>query len=120
MNIKETIKQLINDALANCAQSGLLSHTQPPPFVVETPKMKDHGDYATNVAMLLAPLEKKPPRKIAQDILEHIPKNDDIIEKLEITGPGFINFFISRPCWLKAFQDISLQGSDYVNLSLTH
>jgi arginyl-tRNA synthetase len=113
MNIKETIKQLINDALANCAQSGLLSHSQPPPFVVETPKMQDHGDYATNVAMLLAPQEKKAPRKIAQDILEHIPKNDDIIEKLEIAGPGFINFFVTRPCWLKAFKEISLQGNSY-------
>ena len=82
MNIKVTIKQLIEDALTHCAQSGLLSHTQAPPFVVETPKMKDHGDYATNVAMLLAPQEKKSPRKIAQDIIAHIPHNDDILEKV--------------------------------------
>ena len=113
MNIKETIRQLIEEALDNCAQSGLFSEKQFPPFVIETPKMKDHGDYATNVAMLLAPLEKKPPRKIALAIIEHIPKKDDVLEKLEIAGPGFINFFISRSCWLKAFQDISLQGSDY-------
>ena len=113
MNIKETIKQLIEEALDNCVQSGLLSEKQFPPFVIETPKMKDHGDYATNVAMLLAPLEKKPPRKIALAIIEHIPKKDDVLEKLEIAGPGFINFFISRSCWLEAFQDISLQGSDY-------
>ena len=113
MNIKETIKQLIEEALDNCVQSGIFSKTQLPPFVIETPKMKDHGDYATNVAMLLAPLEKKPPRKIAQDIIQHIPKKDGVLEKLEIAGPGFINFFISRSCWLKAFQDISLQGSNY-------
>lgn len=113
MTIKENIKQLIQDALDNCAQSGLISTKQSPPFVIETPKMKNHGDYATNVAMLIAPQEKKPPRKIAQDIVEHIPKNDDILEKLEIAGPGFINFFITRSCWLKAFKDISLQGSTY-------
>lgn len=113
MNIKENIKQLIEEALDNCAQSGLISTKQSPPFVIETPKMKNHGDYATNVAMLIAPQEKKPPRKIAQDIVEHIPKNDDILEKLEIAGPGFINFFITRSCWLKAFKDISLQGSTY-------
>ena len=113
MNIKETIRKLIEEALDNCTQSGLFSEKQVPPFVIETPKMKDHGDYATNVAMLLAPLEKKPPRKIAQDIIEHIPKKDDVLEKFEIAGPWFINFFISRSCWLKAFQDISLQGSDY-------
>jgi arginyl-tRNA synthetase len=74
MNIKETIRQLIEEALDNCAKSGLFSEKQSPSFVIETPKMKDHGDYATNVAMLLAPLEKKPPRKIAQDIIQHIPK----------------------------------------------
>lgn len=113
MTIKENIKQLIQEALDNCAQSGLISTKQSPPFVIETPKMKNHGDYATNVAMLIAPQEKKPPRKIAQDIVEHIPKNDDILEKLEIAGPGFINFFITRSCWLKAFKDISLQGSTY-------
>ena len=113
MNIKETIKQLIEDALDNCAQSGLFSEKQFPPFTIETPKIRDHGDYATNVAMLLAPLEKKSPRKIAQAIIEQIPQNDDIVEKLEVAGPGFINFFLSQSCWLKAFQNISLQGNDY-------
>ena len=113
MNIKETIKQLIEDALDNCAQSGFLSEKQFPPFTIETPKMKDHGDYATNVAMLMAPLVKKSPRKIAQAIIEQIPLNDDIVEKLEVAGPGFINFFLSQSYWLKAFKDISLQGDTY-------
>ncbi|NOQ87056.1 MAG: arginine--tRNA ligase [Deltaproteobacteria bacterium] len=113
MNIKETIKQLIEDALDNCAQSGFLSEKQFPPFTIETPKMKDHGDYATNVAMLMAPLEKKSPRKIAPAIIEQIPQNDDIVEKLEVAGPGFINFFLSQSYWLKAFKDISLQGDTY-------
>ena len=94
MNIKETIKQLIEDALDNCAQSGLFSEKQFPSFTIEIPKIRDHGDYATNVAMLLAPLEKKSPRKIAQAIIEQIPKNSDIVEKIELAGPGFINFFL--------------------------
>ena len=113
MNIKETIRKLIEDALDNCAQSGLLSEKQFPPFTIETPKMRDHGDYATNVAMLMAPLEKKSPRKIAQAIIEQIPQNDEIVEKLEVAGPGFINFFLSQSYWLKTFKDISLQGNDY-------
>ena len=113
MNTKETIKQLIEDALDNCAQSGLFSEKHFPSFTIETPKIRDHGDYATNVAMLMAPLEKKSPRRIAQAIIEQIPQNDDIVEKLELAGPGFINFFLSQSCWLKAFKDISLQGNDY-------
>ena len=83
MNIKETIKQLIDDALDNCVQSGYLSQKQFPPFTIETPKIRDHGDYATNAAMLLAPQEKKSPRKIAQAIIEQIPQNDDAVEKLQ-------------------------------------
>jgi len=113
MNIKETIQQLIEDALDKCMQSGVFTSSDLPPFTLETPKSRDHGDYATNVAMISAPLVKKPPRKIAEQIIAHIPKKDDVLEKFEIAGPGFINFFISRSCWLKAFQDISLQGSDY-------
>lgn len=113
MNIKETIKQLIEDALDHCSQSGVLSQKQLPQFTIETPKIKDHGDYATNVAMLLAPHEKKPPRKIAQAIIEQIPQDDAIVEKLEVAGPGFINFFLSRTCWLRSLKDISLQGEDY-------
>ena len=113
MNIKETIQQLIGDALAGCVQSGVLSSVQFPPFNVETPRMKDHGDYATNVAMLLAPQEKKPPREIAQQIIKHLPSDDSRIDKVEIAGPGFINFFISQSCWLSAFRNISLQGSSY-------
>ena len=113
MNIKEMLTGLIQDALTSCVQSGVFTTGELPPFTIETPKSRDHGDYATNVAMVSAPLLKKPPRKIAEQIIEHMPRRDDIIEKLEIAGPGFINFSISRACWLRAFQDISLQGSDY-------
>jgi arginyl-tRNA synthetase len=63
--------------------------------------------------MISAPLVKKPPRKIAEQIIAHIPSNTTVVEKIEVAGPGFINFFISQSCWLRAFRDISLQGSNY-------
>jgi arginyl-tRNA synthetase len=113
MNVKEMLTGLIQDALASCVQSGAFTSSELPPFTIETPKSQDHGDYATNVAMVSAPFLKMPPRKIAEQIIEHMPRRDDIVEKLEVAGPGFINFSISRSCWLRAFQDIALQGSDY-------
>ena len=113
MHIKKTIQEIINTTLESCVQSGVLSDRPFPPFNIETPKMQDHGDYATNVAMLLAPQEKKPPREIAQQIIKHLPSGDSRIEKVEVAGPGFINFFISQSCWLSAFRDISLQGNSY-------
>lgn len=104
---------MIHDALNTCVKSGVLSEQHFLPFTIETPKIKNHGDYATNVAMIIAPQEKKSPRKIAQYIIEHISNKDDMFEKLEVAGPGFINFFLSRSCWLKTLRDISLQGSTY-------
>ncbi len=114
MNVKETLRHLIGEALKECVQSGALSQETVPPFTLETPKAEQHGDFATNVAMLLAPLEKKPPRAIAEIIVSRLTKKDHhIIEKLEVAGPGFINFFIARPFWLAALKDIALQGDRY-------
>jgi arginyl-tRNA synthetase len=113
MNVKTIIAEMVKDALDSCVQSGVFSTTQFPSFAIETPKMKGHGDYATNAAMLLAPQEKKSPRDIAQQIINHLPSGDSRIEKVEVAGPGFINFFVSHSCWLDAFRDISLQGSSY-------
>ena len=113
MNVKTIIAEMVKDALDSCVQSGVFSTTQFPSFTIETPKMKGHGDYATNAAMLLAPQEKKSPRDIAQQIINHLPSGDSRIEKVEVAGPGFINFFVSHSCWLDAFRDISLRGSSY-------
>ncbi len=113
MNVKAIIAEMVKDALNSCVQAGVFSTRQFPCFTIETPKMKGHGDYATNAAMLLAPQEKKSPREIAQQIIHHLPSGDSRIEKVEVAGPGFINFFISQSCWLSAFRDISLQGSTY-------
>jgi arginyl-tRNA synthetase len=64
--------------------------------------------------MLLAPLEKKPPRTIAGLIISRLTALDQhVFEKLEVAGPGFINFFIARPLWLEALKDIALQGDRY-------
>lgn len=114
MNIKEILRHLIGEALKECVRSGALSRETIPPFSLETPKAEQHGDFATNVAMLLAPLEKKPPRAIAELIVSCLNKRDHhIFENLEVAGPGFINFFIARPFWLTALKDIALQGDRY-------
>jgi len=114
MNVKDTLRHLIGEALKECAQAGELSQYTVPPFTLETPKAEQHGDFATNVAMLLAPQEKKSPRAIAQCIVSRLSQKDDrIFEKLEVAGPGFINFFISRPFWLAALKDMAFQGDGY-------
>ena len=62
--------------------------------IIESPKEKTHGDYSTNIAMRLAKALHNSPVNIANKLLEGL--NDELIEKVEIAGPGFINFFIKK------------------------
>ncbi len=65
------------------------------PFIFEIPKQESHGDFSTNVAMLLTKKLKKNPRDIAGEIIENLASDVSIIYKTEIAGPGFINFFFT-------------------------
>lgn len=84
MTIKEEIKNLIHKA------TGALAND----FSVEAPSDKKHGDYSTNIALILAKKNGKNPREVAEEIKNKIKL--DIFLKIEIAGPGFINFFVSE------------------------
>ena len=87
--MKEKLKELIGTVLEKNQIDFDLNE-----IVVEVPKDNSHGDYATNVAMQLARTLKKNPREIANLLITDL-HNDDI-EKVEIAGPGFINFYIKN------------------------
>lgn len=93
--MKLVIERLLQQALQKMTESGLLPATATIEPKVDRCKDATHGDFATNLALLLAKPCAQPPRLIAQHITEHLPKND-AIERVEIAGPGFINFFISQ------------------------
>ena len=67
-----------------------------PEFTIETPRDKGHGDYAVNIAMLLARSAKEAPRLIAEKIINEINKESLGAEKVELAGPGFINFYLDK------------------------
>lgn len=69
-----------------------------PDFVVERPKERAHGDFSTNAAMLMAKAAKSNPRALAQQLVEALPQSD-LVAKVEIAGPGFINFHLSRAAY---------------------
>jgi arginyl-tRNA synthetase len=78
----------------------------------EVPRQSDHGDYATNTAMVLARAARRPPRQIAELIVSHFPKLPEV-DRLEIAGPGFLNVFLS-PAWCaEALREILTAGADY-------
>lgn len=95
MNVVEKTKQAIKQELKRAlSESGFVKTEEIPNIVLEIPKEKAHGDYATNVAMQLAKKVKKPPRAIAEEVVARFRKKEVSVAKVEIAGPGFINFFM--------------------------
>jgi arginyl-tRNA synthetase len=114
MTIVEKVKQQLKLEIAKAAvDSGLVSETDLPEVALEVPKDKTHGDYATNIAMQLARVAKKAPRQIAETIVEKIDREKAYIEKIEIAGPGFINFYLDTHFLTELIPTILKEGSKY-------
>jgi arginyl-tRNA synthetase len=86
---------------------------QMPDIQLETPRDPEHGDVATNVAMRLAKPLRKNPRKIADEIVEKIDLNPDLIESADIAGPGFINFRYSDRYLTNALKELITEGETF-------
>ena len=112
-NMKETLHRLLQQTLAACYENGTLHSGTVPPFVVEVPGNPEHGDFATNVAMLLARDEKMAPRKIAEIIVAALGDGAGLIQHVEIAGPGFINFSLEPSCWYQILDEIQRNGSQW-------
>jgi len=106
---------LLNDAVNGCIEKRIIDAETISAIEVEIPKDTTHGDYASNVAMVLASRvgKKLPPRKIAEVLIEHLDDRDNILEKVEIAGPGFINFFIRENVWATLLKEIEEREDDY-------
>ncbi|WP_071393251.1 arginine--tRNA ligase [Bacillus tuaregi] len=97
MNIVEQVKsKLRQEVAAAVVKAGLASEEQLPGVILEIPKDKINGDYSTNMAMQLARVAKKAPKMIAEELVAHFDKSKASIEKIEIAGPGFINFYMNN------------------------
>jgi arginyl-tRNA synthetase len=92
--LREKLIELVTEAVKEVYKTKNIK-TEIPDVKIEKPKFEGHGDYAVNIAMVLAKPLKMPPGKIAEEITANIPEND-IIEKIEVAGPGFINFHLSE------------------------
>ncbi|MGG4166010.1 arginine--tRNA ligase [Rossellomorea vietnamensis] len=97
MNIVEKVQENLKAEIkAAVLKAGLATEDQIPDVILEIPKEKSHGDYSTNMAMQLARVAKKAPRMIADDIVANFDQSKASIEKVEIAGPGFINFYMNN------------------------
>lgn len=109
---------MIEVALECCRSSGLFPAGAGAVVAVEIPKDEGHGDYASNVAMLLAKAAKRPPRQVAEAILRSLPSSGRMLEKAEIAGPGFINFSLSRDWSHVALKEALKEGPAYGRLDV--
>lgn len=111
--ITEQIKKMIGDALDQAIESGALAIETKPDLFLEIPREKEHGEYATNIAMQLPKQTKKAPRFIAETLVANMKTTDSYIESIEIAGPGFINFKL-KPYWQYAvLTEVAAMKADY-------
>ena len=107
MDITNKIKQELSNVL------GKLNVDTTVNYVVEIPKDNTNGDYATNIAMQLTRVLRKNPRMIAQEVVDLFDKEVCDIEKIEIAGPGFINFFVKATSFSSLIQHVLDNQDDY-------
>ncbi|MBQ4901295.1 arginine--tRNA ligase [Paenibacillus sp. Marseille-P2973] len=113
-NPLEQINQALKDAVIEAiVGAGLAQREEIPAIVLEVPKDKAHGDFATNAAMQLSRIAKKNPRQIAEEILSHLDNAKAGIEKAEIAGPGFINFTLGKSYLYPVVEQVYAQGENY-------
>jgi len=110
--MKKTLETLISKALTTLQANGILDNTLNPTIHVERTRDSSHGDFATNIALVLAKSAKTNPRQLAQQLIEAMPAND-IVSKIELAGAGFINFFIDANAQYQVISTIHQQGNQF-------
>lgn len=111
--MKDQLKNLVNNAVQRAFASGALVSPDFPDFDIEIPRAETHGDFSTNIAMAGAKAQKMAPRRIAEILLAHLEDPEAMLAKIEIAGPGFINFHLKPSAWLPVIRDVLDQGENF-------
>lgn len=112
-NTVSLLRNAIIDAMGRAMSAGELPLAPTPNFTIETPADRTNGDLASNVAMASARAFKKAPRAIAESITKYIELEGTNLDRFEIAGPGFINFFYGKQFYTSVIREIEEKGADY-------
>jgi len=104
--MKEQIAALLRNTLHELIAQGAIPEYDLETISVSVPARKEFGDFSTNVAMIMASQAKKKPRDIAQTIQERMARLSDVFDRVDIAGPGFINFTVSPLMWVRVLNTI--------------
>jgi arginyl-tRNA synthetase len=112
MSLKEILENLIKQALDKLAGNGTISATTGVKINIVNTRDPGHGDFASNIALILAGESGQSSRKLAEEIVNFIPASN-LVNKIEIAGPGFINFFLEQNAYHQVILDISKSAERY-------
>ena len=110
--MKEHIEELLIQALLHLIREGVLSEECNIVPQLERTRTPDHGEFASNIAMVLAKRVEKPPAELAQIIIDRLPQSRQL-ERAEVAGPGFINFFMHHVALTTVVKDVLYHGNSY-------
>ena len=111
--VQDDLKKIIADAAAKAAEKGALAAVPSGSFNVEIPADRANGDFSTNAAMAWARELRNAPRKIADALVAEADLFGTYFERVEVAGPGFINFYLSDRYYADILRDIRAKGKDY-------
>jgi len=117
-DIRDQIRSVVRKAMAAATEKGLLPDISVDEIIVEAPKEKEHGDFSTNIAMLIVKKARKAPVQIASILIDNMDFTDTYIERAECAGPGFINFFLDRSWLYDTLRIISREREDYGRINI--
>jgi arginyl-tRNA synthetase len=114
MNILEQVKERLKLQIFESVKRSVdIAEGDIPEIIIEVPKDKSHGDFATNIAMQLTRIAQRNPRQIAEGIVGHLDQEKAGIVKMEIAGPGFINFFVDKSYITQVVKQVWESGERY-------
>lgn len=115
MNIQELVIAEIKKAVKKNIDAGIFPQAEIPAIKLEVPPQKEYGDFATNIAMQSARIFHMAPKKIAEELIKQM--DHDYLAKVEIAGPGFINFYLRSDIIYKELADVVKTGNHYGTLT---
>ncbi|NKE71471.1 arginine--tRNA ligase [Candidatus Manganitrophus noduliformans] len=116
--MKAILTGLLTEVIAEARKQGKLKQGKSVQIILEVPKREGQGDFATTLALSLSKEEGRPPREIASDLVALLQGRSPLIEKIEIAGPGYINFFLSKNHWYQSLLDIREKKGRYGQTSI--
>jgi arginyl-tRNA synthetase len=116
--MKKQLEKIILSAFDEAYKKGALPSNRKQRPVIEVPRQESHGDFSTNIAMVSASIQKMAPVKIAKILIDHMKSVENIIENIEIAGPGFINFYLKAEAWFSILKKVHEQKDRFGSSSI--